>query len=134
MIQPFLVWSDWAIFVLRVVVALTLIRHGLPKLKDLRGTGGWFESVGFRPGAFWALVAGLTETLGGLAMLLGFLTQLAALLVALEFVVILVKFRGSKMFAKDAELEWLILAAALALMTLGSGALSLNSYFGLIVY
>lgn len=134
MVQPFLVFGNWAIFVLRVVVGLVLVRHGLPKLRDLKGTGEWFGSVGFRPGIFWALVAGLVEFGGGLAIILGFLTQFVSLFVALQFLIILLKFKKGKMFAKDSEIDWLILASALALLTLGSGAFSLDSYLGFIIY
>ncbi len=134
MIQPLLVFSNSAIFILRVVVGLILMRHGLPKLKNLKGTGEWFQGIGFKPGTLWAAVAGVTEFVGGLAIVLGFLTQLAALFVALEFIVILVKFKKDEMFAKESELDWLILAAALALLTLGGGAASLERFLGLILY
>ena len=134
MIQPFLVFSNWAIFVLRVVIGLILMRHGLPKLKDIKGTGGWFQSIGFKPGTFWAVVAGVTELIGGLFLVLGFLTQLAAFFIVLEFLVILIRFKKDKMFAGESEIDWLILAAALALLTLGSGALSLERFLGLILY
>jgi putative oxidoreductase len=134
MVQPLLVFSNWAILILRVVVGVVLMRHGLPKLKDLKGTGRWLESVGFKPGGFWAFVAGVVEFGGGLALVLGALTQFVAVIVALQFVVILLKFKKEKMFAKESELDWLILAAALAIATLGGGIFSLDNYFGLIVY
>ncbi|KKU93801.1 MAG: DoxX family protein [Candidatus Jorgensenbacteria bacterium GW2011_GWA1_48_13] len=134
MIQPLLVFSNSAIFILRVVVGLVLMRHGLPKLKNIKGTGEWLQGVGFRPGNFWAVVAGLVEFVGGLALVLGFLTQLASVFIAVEFLVILVKFKKDKMFAGESEIDWLILAAALILMTLGSGALSLERFLGLILY
>ena len=47
---PFLLlWSEWAIFALRVFVGALFLAHGLPKLKNLKGTGEWFQSVGFKP-------------------------------------------------------------------------------------
>lgn len=134
MIQLFLVFSDWAVLFLRVVLALILIRHGLPKLKNLKETASWFQGAGFKPGSGWAFVAGITEAVAGLAILIGFLTQVFALIVVLEFIVILVKFRGDKMFTKESELDWLVLAAALILVTLGSGVLSLERYLDLILY
>ena len=134
MIQPLLIFGNWAILALRVVLGLILMRHGLPKLKSLKKTGGWFEGVGFRPGVFWALVGGIIEYVGGLAIVLGFLTQLAAVFIAFEFAIILVFFRKSRMFTKEAEIDWLILAMALAVATLGSGLLSLEGYWGLILF
>ena len=134
MIQPLLIFSDWAIFVARVVLGLILVRHGLPKLKNPKGTGVWLEGVGFRPGIFWGLVAGLLEFVGGLALVFGFLTQLASFFIVLQFLVILFKFKNKAMFEKDAEIDWLILTLALLILTLGSGALSVDEFFGLILY
>lgn len=136
MVQPLLIFSDWGILVLRIVLGLILIRHSLPKLKNLKGTGEWLESAGFRPGIFWAIVAGFVEFFGGLALVLGSFTQIAAIFVAGEFLVLLLKFRGKKMFVKDSgtELEWMTLTSALILMTLGGGNYSLDGFWGILLY
>src|SRR5690242_8134399 len=55
------------LFVLRVVIGLLLAGHGAQKLfgrfggHGLDGTGGFFDSLGFRPGRRMASVAGLSE-------------------------------------------------------------------------
>lgn len=134
MIQPLLIFSDWAIFIGRVVLGLILMRHGLPKLRNLKGTGEWFQSISFRPGNFWAAVAGIVEFVGGLALVLGFLGQLAAFFVVLEFAVVLLKFKGKAMFQEDSEKDWLIFSLALLVLTLGSGALSADEILGLVLY
>lgn len=134
MVQPLLVFSDWGVFVLRIVVGLIMVRHGWPKLKNLKSTGAWFEGVGFKPGIFWAAVAGLIELVGGLALVLGLLTQLAAFFIALEFLVVLLKFRKKTMFSQAVEIDWLIFAAALIIVTLGGGAISFDQFFGLLLY
>ena len=72
------------LLLLRVVVGLLLAGHGSQKLfgklggHGLEGTGGWFHSVGFRPGRRMALIAGLSELGAGLLLALGLLTPLAA--------------------------------------------------------
>jgi putative oxidoreductase len=72
------------LFVLRVIIGLLLAGHGAQKLfgklggHGLEGTGGWFDSIGFRPGRRMALVAGLSEFTGGLLLALGLVTPLAA--------------------------------------------------------
>ena len=54
-------------FILRIVLGVVFVAHGYPKLfKNFSGTAGWFDSIGFRPGKFWALVAGGVEFFGGL--------------------------------------------------------------------
>lgn len=136
MIQPLLVFSDWGIFILRVVLGLIMVAHGLPKIKNLRGTAREFGGMGFRPGIFWATIVALVEFVGGLGLILGFFTQFFALLVAVQFIVILFKLKlrpGAKL-AGGYELDLLIAASALILATLGSGALSLEQFLGVILY
>jgi uncharacterized membrane protein YphA (DoxX/SURF4 family) len=56
---------DTALLLLRVAVGLLLIGHGTQKLfgwfggYGLSGVGGFFDSVGFRPGKPMAVVAGV---------------------------------------------------------------------------
>src|SRR5438874_1069098 len=44
----------------------------------LEGTGGFFHGLGYRPGKFFATIAGLSEFFGGVLLALGLLTPLAA--------------------------------------------------------
>src|SRR3978361_2098573 len=72
------------LLVLRVVLGLLLIGHGSQKLFGMfgghgpEGTGGFFHSIGFRPGRPMALVAGLSEVGAGLLLAFGLLTPRAA--------------------------------------------------------
>ena len=134
MIQFFLVFSDWGIFALRVALGLILIAHGIPKLKNLKNTAEGFSGMGFRPGIFWAIVAGLVEIFGGLGLIVGLFTQIIALLVIVEFLIIIVKVRRMKGLGGSLDLDLLILGAALLLLTIGGGPISLERYFGLILY
>lgn len=133
MVQPFLIYSDWGLFALRLAVGFVLVRHGLPKLRDLKGTARWMGSVGFRPGGFWAIIVGALEFFGGGLIILGFLVQAISLLVAAQFVVILLTVARKKTW-DDKEKDLLILAAALALAVLGAGSMSLESYWGWVLY
>ena len=73
-----------AIGILRAVIGLLFMGHGLQKLTNmfggqgLEGTGQFFEGVGLRPGKRHALAAGATETGGGALLTLGLFTPLAA--------------------------------------------------------
>ncbi|HEU5034114.1 MAG TPA: DoxX family protein [Mycobacteriales bacterium] len=75
------------LFIIRLVLGLLLFAHGTQKLLGwfggygLEGTGGFFESVGHKPGRLMAMVAGLSEAVGGLFLVLGFLTPWAAAMV-----------------------------------------------------
>jgi putative oxidoreductase len=74
---------DGALLILRVVFGALLIGHGTQKLfgwfggHGLEGTGGFFHSLGFRPGKQMALVAGASEAGGGLLLAVGLLSPLA---------------------------------------------------------
>ena len=62
---------------IRAVAGLSLVMHGYPKLLvNPAGNAAFFEQAGFRPGMFWAILVGLTETFGGLFLAAGFLTRL----------------------------------------------------------
>src|ERR1700682_1124116 len=65
------------LLVARLVFGTVMAAHGAQKLfgwfggYGIAGTGGFFESVGFRPGRALALAAGIGETASGLLMALG---------------------------------------------------------------
>lgn len=63
---------------LRVVAGGFLMIHGIPKFGRLEGVQQMVESLGFYPGVVWAPLLALTETLGGLLILLGLYTRPAA--------------------------------------------------------
>ena len=132
--------ADLGLLVLRVVVGLVVAMHGLMKLGwvgqggSVAGTGGWFESIGLRPGLFWALVATLAEAGGGILMALGLGGPIGSGLVAADMLVVSVVAHLPKGFwAQNGGWEFpLPLAAAgFAVALLGNGAWSLDSLLGL---
>ena len=74
---------DTGLLILRLVVGVALVGHGTQKLfgwfggDGRRGTGAFFELLGYRPGVLFAVIAGLSETGGGTLLALGLLTPLA---------------------------------------------------------
>src|ERR1700712_4427282 len=72
------------LLLLRVVLGALLIGHGSQKLfgafggHGLAGTGGFFHSMGFRPGRQMALMAGISEAGAGLLLAVGLVQPLAA--------------------------------------------------------
>ncbi len=125
---PFLVLlGSWGLLFLRVAYGAIMVAHGFPKLKNLKGTGVNFTTMGFRPGAFWGTLIALLESLGGIAIILGFMTTPLALLFAGEFLVIVVwKLKKHMAFVGGWEFDLLILAAAIVLLFFGPGMISLD--------
>jgi putative oxidoreductase len=126
MILPLLVFKNWTLLFLRLVVGLVFLAHGLPKAKDLKHGSGSFDMMGFRPGWLWITVAALLEVFGGILLILGAGTQLVSLLLAGEMLVTTVwkKMQGEKL-ADGYELDLILLASLLILATAGGGELAL---------
>jgi len=74
--------------IVRGVVGPLMVGHGTQKLfgwfggQGLESTGGFFETLGLRPGRRHASAAGAAETLGGALVTAGALTPLASTLVS----------------------------------------------------
>ncbi|MFT8321038.1 MAG: DoxX family protein [Bacillus sp. (in: firmicutes)] len=126
------------ILLIRILIGLSFIGHGAQKLfgsfggHGLEGTGGFFESIGIKPGKTMALIAGLSEFVGGLLFLLGLLTPIGSLLIIVTMVMAIVKVHGSNGFwatSNGYELNLLYLVAALAGAFTGAGAYSLDALF-----
>ena len=131
---------DIGLLVLRLVVGLTMAAHGGQKLfgwfggYGLTGTGGFLESLGFRPGRVHAALAGIGELVGGFLLALGLLTPVGAALVIAVMVVAIVTVHLAKgFFVSDggAEYNLVIIAASAALAFTGAGAYSLDAVDGL---
>src|SRR3954470_20544903 len=85
---------------LRGVIGPLFVGHGTQKLfgwfggHGLEGTGGFFESLGLRPGRRHATAAGIAEALGGALLTLGAATPLAASMVSGSMVTAVRKVHG----------------------------------------
>lgn len=126
-------YSGWAPLILRVALGVILIYHGWPKLfgpePGLKGFAGWLGTMKFPVPIFWALAVAIVEVFGSVGLILGFATRWIALLVAVEFLVILLAVKRGSAW-KDKEFDLIIFASALALMLLGSGAYNIDAWIG----
>jgi putative oxidoreductase len=123
---------DVGVLILRVVLGLTMAAHGYNKFfgkGGLKGTAGWFDSMGMKPGMFHARVAATTEMAAGLGLAVGLLTPIpAAGFVALMFVAAWTVHKDNGFFIVKEGYEYnLVLAAsAVGIATIGAGKLSLD--------
>jgi putative oxidoreductase len=67
----------------RVLLALMFILAGFSKLGNIEGTAGYIASGGLPMASVLAVVVGLLELLGGIAIAIGFQARWAALALAL---------------------------------------------------
>src|SRR5437764_1145755 len=118
---------SYGLLLLRVVVGATMFSHGAQKLfgwfggHGLRGTAGFFESLGWRMPLALAFLAGLAET-GGVAFGLGLLTPLAALGIAIVLLnAILVVHWKNGFFNGDGGIEFPLALATVAVAVAATG-------------
>ena len=132
--------SPLAYPMIQVTTGLFLMPHGAQKLfgwfggSGLSGTGAFFgDTLGMRPGVLFALLAGLVEFFGGMALVLGLLTRPAAAAVAVLLAVALSVHWANGFFWTNGGIEyplmWFLLPFALLLR--GGGKYSLDRRFGL---
>ena len=120
---------------LRIPVGIIFAAHGAQKLfgwfggYGLEGTGQFFGSIGLTPGYLMALLAGLVEFFGGLALVLGVLVRPAAAALAFAMLIAVFAVHWSKgFFASNGGYEYALalLAASVALVLSGGGRFSVD--------
>jgi len=72
-----------AILVGRIFLSIMFILAGFSKLTAIGATAGWFGSIGLPAPTAVAVLVGVLELVGGLAILVGFKTRIAALVLAI---------------------------------------------------
>ncbi|EPZ38578.1 MULTISPECIES: DoxX family protein [Anoxybacillus] len=124
------------ILLIRLAVGLTFMGHGAQKLfgwfggYGLKGTGGWLESIGLKPGMTMALIAGLAEFVGGLLFALGLFTPFAALLIAATMFVAIVKVHAPNGFwitQNGFEYNLILIVVVIGVALIGAGDYSLDA-------
>jgi putative oxidoreductase len=127
--------DDQGKLVLRVVLAVLLLFHGVSKL--IGGVGfitGMLEKAGL-PGAFGYLVY-IGEVVAPLMILFGVFTRPAALVVAVNMIVALLLVHTSQFFTLNEtggwalELQGMYLGGAIVVALLGAGRYSLGGTAG----
>jgi len=118
---------------LRIFVGIIFAAHGAQKLfgwfggYGLEGTGQFFGSVGLDPGYLLALLAGIAEFFGGLALIVGLLVRPAAAALAFSMLIAISAVHWSKgFFAASGGYEYALalFAASLSLLLSGAGRFS----------
>jgi putative oxidoreductase len=127
------------LLLMRVVLGAIMAVHGAQKLfrwfggHGLAGTGGWLESMGFKPARLHAAVNGLAEFGGGILLAIGLLTPLGAAAVAGVMFVAIATVHWSNGFFNSSggyEFNLLIVATSITLAITGPGEISIDHLAG----
>lgn len=114
--------TDLGLLILRIIIGGLFIYHGTMKLSDMSGTVGFFNMLGY--GVFWAWVVSLLETIGGVAILIGYGDKIASSLLSIQMIFIIVFMKRGMPIGKW-ELDLVFLAGTIAIMIIGSGKYAL---------
>jgi putative oxidoreductase len=123
---------DLGLLIVRLALGPMLVAHGWNKVfggGGLKGTAGWFESLGLRPGWLHARIAAFTEIGAGIFMTLGLLTGLTAMaFTGLMLVAAFTDHAGKGYFIFKGGWEYVVLVAmvAVGLAATGPGEWSLD--------
>ena len=115
------------LLLLRAALGIIFFTHGYPKLTHSTAQmQAMFVQYGL-PAQF-VYVAGVVETFGGLLLVLGIFTRAAALLLAIEMAIAIVKVHSAHgvMAVHDYEFPLTLAAACVALATVGAGTISVD--------
>ncbi|GAA3204940.1 DoxX family protein [Actinocorallia longicatena] len=124
--------SEAALLLLRVVIAIIMIAHGVNHWiggGKIEGTARWFSGLGLRHGRLQAWMSVVTEIGAGVLLALGLLTSLAcAAVVSVMLVAGILAHRPNGFFVFKDGYEYVLLlaAASVSLAALGPGKISLD--------
>ena len=128
------------LLVARLVLGLYMAAHGAQKLfgwfggYGLKGTSGFFEQIGFRPGRLFVVTASVAELASGALLALGLLGPVGpALMISVLIVATVSVHWQNGVFVTSNGIEHTVVfaAAAFALALTGPGLFSLDALFGL---
>ncbi|MBU2874513.1 DoxX family protein [Marinobacter salexigens] len=127
--------AGWGALALRIPVGIIFAAHGAQKLfgwfggYGLEGTGQWMDSIGLSPGYHMALLAGGTEFLGGLTLIIGLLVRpaSAALAFAMLIAIVSVHFQNGLFMSNNGyEFALVLLAASVSMLFSCAGRASVD--------
>jgi putative oxidoreductase len=129
--------SDIALLLVRVVIGVTMIAHGLNHWRGggrIEGTARWFAGLGLRHGKLQAWTSVVTEVGAGVLLVIGLGTPLAcAAVISVMLVAGVLAHRPNGFFVFRDGYEYVLVLAvtSLAVATIGPGRLSVDHESGL---
>lgn len=130
---------DAGLLILRVAIGIVMVAHGYNHIfrgGKIKGTAGWFESLGMKPGILHAWLASITELGAGLMLIFGVVTPLAAAGVVGTMLVALITNHlrnGFFIFRPGEGYEYVLtlILVAVAIGALGAGGWSVDHAIGI---
>lgn len=118
------------LLIIRLVIGISLAGHGAQKLfgwfggHGPKGTGGFFTSIGIKPGVLMAVLVGLFEFIGGLLIAAGLFTWIGAVLITITMIGAIFKVHIQNGYWADKsgfEYPFVIIAIVIGIALAGPG-------------
>ncbi|MEU4810564.1 DoxX family protein [Nocardia fluminea] len=122
------------LLVLRLGVGATMAAHGTQKLfgwfdgGGIDGTERFFAASGYPSAKAFAVLAGVSETLGGIGLILGLITPLAAAAILGTMLNAIAVKWGGFFSPKGVEYETILAVAAASLALTGAGGFAVDRF------
>ncbi len=125
--------ANAAVLIGRILLSILFITAGFGKLTAITATAGWFGSIGLPMPSVLAVLVGLLELVGGLAIIAGFQVRIAALALAV-FTVAATLIAHTDLADQIQQLMFMknlsIVGGLLILAAFGAGAYSVDARRG----
>ncbi|RTE08276.1 DoxX family protein [Paenibacillus whitsoniae] len=124
------------LLIIRLIIGLSMAAHGTQKVFGWfggygpKGTGGFFESIGIKPGVLMAVLVGLAELGGGLLFAAGLWTTVGAALIILVMLgAIFTVHLKSGFWVTSGGIEYplILIAVALGVALIGGGDYAIDA-------
>jgi putative oxidoreductase len=118
------------LLIIRLVIGLTFMGHGAQKMfgwfsgPGLKGTAGWLESIGIKPGMLNAFLAALAELIGGFLFAAGNWLWIGAAFIVITMLIAIVTVHGKQGYWATSggfEYNLVLIAVALGVALIGPG-------------
>ncbi len=125
--------NSLALLIVRVTLGVIFLAHGMQKLLGVFDGPGiakvakMLEGIGFMYPTLWAWILSLSETIGGLFLVLGIMPRLSSGFITIIMLVAIFRVHGPKgFFMANGGFEYplLILVTAISFMLTGGGKFS----------
>ena len=121
---------DLALLLLRVVLGIVMLAHGIPKLLHFGGVAQGFAGMAIPAPTLAAAFAAIAEAVGGVLMLLGIATDVAGVLFAIDMLGAIIFVHLAKGFSAGNggwEFPLVLLTMSLGIALAGPGRYSAGS-------
>lgn len=120
-------YYEWSMVILRVVVGVIFLAHGIQKFQAIEGMIQFFGSIGLP--SFMVYAVATLEAVGGAFLILGLFTRMSALGLGLVMLGAIFKAKLGMGFINGYEFDLMLLASSVSLVLSGSHSFALGNLF-----